>query len=490
MAAFLPAFERAAPGMDRSFAVRLEPHKVHIMNEAAWSKLFKVARQWLVHYLQNRQLPLEAGLVKMVCNDFEQAVVIMLTYARGHPVQSVQRNMATSLMDWPGPPIDGLARFGDWASLVWVRALNRHLQRRFACGDCFEQSANTACETSRAVYGMLGHVDVLQESVDFLPGLLSSVPALQPLTDCDHVWQVLAVNGAQLDRIVECGKLLGTVSRSGLPLSVECLDFVVDFLAGEPDRLPSHCRSCGQAAKTYCKCDQCLAVFCASCISNSKARKHNHEQALSLVTEVEALQHAELAKEVHVCHQSVSRATFYVRELMASNAERAEWLEFEMQQRSFDESDLPEVAKLFVKFMCKVAPSNQKRTALTIFGIMSGVDMAAQGSIRPYSLQEAFARAWDPSLRMCHDCGGLLLEGKCLNSKCRSSFTCKTCGISEFMAYGLRLKTFMCKNGHYVGWRWRIEAAPSFGRHDFCELAGAKYSAQPLERKRAVQKPR
>jgi len=200
-----------------------------------------------------------------------------------------------------------------------------------------------------------------------------------------------------------------------------------------------------------------------------------------LVTEVEALQHAELEKEVHLCHQSVSKATFYVRELMASNAERAEWLAFEMQQRSFDESDLPEVAKLFVKFMCKVAPSNQKRTALTIFGIMSGIDMAAQGSIRPYSLQEAFARAWDPSLCMCHNCGGLLLEGKCLNSKCYGRYSCKTCGVSKFMSHGDNLKIVVCENRHYVGW----ESDRITRKQKLCDFPGVDISAQPLDRKRA-----
>ena len=293
----LPVFTPSLPGLVRSIAIRLAPQDDYILNPMSWWRLFQVVGQWLRQYLQNIALPVLCGMVKMVENDFEQAVVVILTYDKGRSKQVVTKSVAASLLRFAGPPVDGYAVLGDWASLKWGRELNRHVQRRFGLGDVFAVQADMGVdEASRALYGLGGHRAFLEGSGVFLRTLFALAPAEPPLAledrapECEHYWVSLPSSGHRLypDGVLEARlsfeQTLRTLSRTGVAVlrDLTVSDLVREFVAGTHMAFASCCEACCLSANTYCRCSRCGVIWCSACLSGQRLRTLNREQPLAL----------------------------------------------------------------------------------------------------------------------------------------------------------------------------------------------------------------
>ncbi len=414
----MPIFTKALPGLARSFTICLMPTDEHILKTRSWPTLFQVAGFWLRQYLQNIQMPITCGMVKAVKNDFEEAVVVVLTFKTGRPTQRVRNSAVASLLCAAGPPCEGFAVLGDWALIESCRELNRHAQRRFGLGDAFAVPANMdVCEASRVLYGLGNHQAFLEDSKAFMNTFIALAPtepllALQDAPECKHDW-------------------VGTTEN---------------------------CQACSQTDKTCCKCKSCHAIWCSACLSGQRTQTTNHEQALKLRNEARALLQEDWAREIHWHHQTETKSVYYVTDAVTTNEERAEWFLFELQKRKIDvdEEDLADVARLFCRFLGGHVKNSQQKTALKIFSLMGGTAFAAECHIRPLWAQEDFARVWDPDATLCHSCGGPMAGKICKSSQCQSGrgrVACAQCESTLFRTlsavYG-QCKTRLCENGHLV----------------------------------------
>jgi len=90
-----------------------------------------------------------------------------------------------------------------------------------------------------------------------------------------------------------------------------------------------------------------LAVFEAD-VQESEAELHEH-----------VLVNIEVFK-----HQSEAAPVFYVTEKVGNMDDRAEWIRFELDQHEFVLADLPDVARIFLRFMGHYVHNNQQKTVL------------------------------------------------------------------------------------------------------------------------------
>ena len=505
----LPLFTQAGPGLARSYVIRVAPQDEHILNPRSWQLLSQCAGLWLRQYLQNPTMLVCCGMAKMVQNDFEQAVVIFLTYAKGRAKQAVANSVTASLMQFAGPPVEGFAVLGQWASLKWVREVNRHVQRRFGLGDAFAVAgAMDAVEASRALYGLGDHQAFLEDAGVYLPALFALTPAEPPLAlgdraaECEHDWVSVPSSAHRLypddvlASMTNLERVLCALSRSRTVLhNPTVAGLVCEFVAGLPMAFASRCEACGMPANTYCRCNKCLVVWCSSCLSGERVRAHNRQQPVVLREEARALLREDYAREIHMTHQShVGPGVFFVTDVVASNEERAEWFLFELQKTDADEEDLVEVAGLFRRFLGGRVRSNQQAAALKIYGLMSGEQIKAEGDIRPFSLQEAFARVWNPSVNLCHRCGSALIGGSCRNDGCGERASCAICGSTTGRAWGAALfKVYYCDQGHYLGFAWHMRhmyGQPTPTRISDSWLETLAVVAASTSRARAANRPR
>ncbi len=481
-----PIFTKAPPGMARSFAIRLAPMDVHRWNPKLWKELVKIVGRWLHQYLQNVSLPLLCGMVKMVRNDFEEAVVVVLTFQTGRPLQRVATSVTASLMRFAGPPVEGFAVIGDWVVLKWFRELNRHAQRRFGLGDAFATPGDIdVCEASRVLYGLGAHPVFLEDSKNFISILRALTPSEPTLAlqdkapECKHVWvmydHIAPHNGTHRVEAqrTQQKKVLCALSRKGATALRDktLVDMICDFTVGVRVDYKSCCEACGLSARTYCKCKTCLVIWCSSCLAGQRVCEMNRQQVVSLREEARALLRDDRGNEFHWQHQSQKTSTYYVTDVITTNEERAEWFGFELQTREVDAEDLPAVARLFLRFLGQKVKSNQQKAALKIFSLMGGTLFPNENSIRPIQLQESFARVWDDSVRLCYDCGGTAVNGAC-KARCSKGggFTCATCGSSGFgkiHRYHENAVMLYCKNGHVLDHQMNFLTPGPFAIHNF-----------------------
>ena len=164
-----------------------------------------------------------------------------------------------------------------------------------------------------------------------------------------------------------------------------------------------------------------------------------------------------------------------------------------------DAWDLPAVAKLFLRFLGHMVKHNQQKAVLEIFKEMGGVRFRSEGEILPFKVQEQFAQAWNPAVRLCYDCGKALRDGRC--DRCTSQVVCAKCGCSEVEVFANRsgraigtgsmgLAKNICKKcGSYLG--YVMQLSPGESGSVMSSNSGLRVNSNvAAQRQRAAPKPR
>ena len=439
MQQFRQSFKAAPDGMDRTFAVCLRPSDDHVFNDNAWDCLGRQLASWQLQYTQSTAMPVTC----MMIIRRPEAYYAVITYRAGKLLANVQRQMihgASGVMSSAGVPVEGFAVLSQWISLRWVRVFNRHLQRSLGLGDVYTGRLEglAAEELQKCVPSLLdADMDVVAELQQCVPALLDATPAL---ADCAHDWACCDIRQENLFdwKSREC--LDARMQLSGAGLLFKRLSEAVDalihsFMVGAPKKVPP-CGLCATTEQSRVKCNICEGIRCTSCVVSVDAAKHNQVVAAGLRDEI-----AETL--VQLCmrwtiHQSQPAAVFYVSERVKPLEQRVEWMRFELGgDGGWVDSDLPRLAALVLRFMGKfVAPQHQKTLALQIWSKICEEPEICEGRIRPFALQQDFARVWNADATLCMTCGRGVIGGQpCTNRSCgRPTHVrqCTQCGSQDF----------------------------------------------------------
>jgi hypothetical protein len=347
----LPPIEKSH-GELRSFVAKLTPKDGHTLSELESPLNF---------FMQQELLGGCAGVaLVMRGNDAYVVHTLVRPVTLGNHSPGFMRKLLESF----DGAIGGLVR------VIWVRPLNRHLQRLFGWGDV--NVKDVAAEVSLAAededfYRIRMLVPEFAKYTDdemsdsslimsrIVSGLLNPTPALQ---DCIHQW----------------------VAHEGPCMSEPCLS---------------------RHAKTWNKCSECTKIRCGFCVSLLKSRA---------AEENDVKEHVNALKDTVLynfkLHPRLGRPFLVLDSAKMANAEKLEWLraEFEPAGSVTTLEDLPAFAKMCKEFFHATTEKSQKPMIFALFEEFSGFPVGMEASLPP-TLREELSEVWGHKLTFCRECG-------------------------------------------------------------------------------------
>ena len=344
---------------------------------------------------------------------------IIISYQKGKVLVNVTRHHEINnigVMQKAYAPVDGRSKLSEWTELR-ARVFDRHMQRSMGLGDVFSnmediRTASTAGdveELQKSIAGM-GVDDFVSSRLAILPQCVAGTSPM--LEDCAHDWSDLTVDVLDFRSFQSCRREIEGPVRStcrnpetfDCQLAPENFIKVLSFLCHRdlPDCGKVDCR---KSSRRY-QCRGCKIVRCGLCATKAATDTVAQLDVDECVSECD--DRLRPTRERILTHQRETSPIFYVTKKVSDMKSRAAWIKFELGhsiEYEISIDDLPTIARTFLRFMADSVNTNQKKTVLDIFGLLTKININGASAIRPFSTQEEFLQVWDPEVLLCHECG-------------------------------------------------------------------------------------
>ena len=335
----------------------------------------------LVQLLACNELSGGTGIAGAATVVHGEDVYYVRTLGKSVLLGNVQKGLTHKVLEFLNGRIAALA------DLVWIRPLNRRLQRLFGWGDV-------------NIPDMKEEVDRCAKEGEFCR-VRTLVPQFSLYTD------------AQMD---ECRNILSCITTAMFkPLSA-IQDCEHNWIAHIGPCLTEQCPS--KCVKTWSTCTGCSMIRCGFCVSKIKSDNSLDED---IKEHVEALKSA--VKCEFRLHPDHGRPFSVVDSTKMPESDKLEWLraEFEPEGTAVTLEDLPSFVKMCQVFFHAKTEKSQKSTIYPLFEKFAGIPIGKEASLPP-ALREKLSKLWGEAKKYCRECGGCIDRGEFCNDLCEIHF--------------------------------------------------------------------